>query len=130
MNIRESALRSVSITQAQDAYRNNRTRQSAENTLPLEESFGSVLNREQELHFSGRAGSRLQSRGIQMTDLQMKRLNSAKSQAQEKGIRESLIMLDNLAFIVNVPSNTVITAMDRDEHENKVFTNIDGAVIA
>lgn len=65
-----------------------------------------------------------------MTDLQMKRLNSAKSQAQEKGIRESLIMLDNLAFIVNVPSNTVITAMDRDEHENKVFTNIDGAVIA
>ena len=130
MNIRESALRSVSITQAQDAYRNNRTRLSAENTLPLEESFGSVLNREQELHFSGHAKSRLQSRGIQMTDLQMKRLNSAKSQAQEKGIRESLIMLDNLAFIVNVPSNTVITAMDRDEHENKVFTNIDGAVIA
>ena len=48
--------------------------------------------------------------------------------AEEKGIKESLVMVDNLAFIVNVRNNTVITAVN--EKEDKVFTNIDGAVIA
>ena len=33
-------------------------------------------------------------------------------------------------FIVNVPSSTVVTAMDQTENKSNVFTNIDGAVIA
>ena len=36
-------------------------------------------------------------------------------------------MVDDFAFIVNVNNNTVITAVD--ENEDRVFTNIDGAVI-
>ena len=44
-----------------------------------------------------------------------------------KGIRESLIMVDDVAFIVNVSKSTVITAVD--EGEDMIFTNIDGAVI-
>ncbi|MFR4382765.1 MAG: flagellar protein, partial [Roseburia sp.] len=44
--------------------------------------------------------------------------------------KESLVVVDSLAFIVNVPSRTVVTAMDQNESENNVFTNIDGAVIA
>ena len=47
--------------------------------------------------------------------------------AREKGIGESLVLVDDLAFIVNVKNNTVITAMD-DSSEG-IFTNIDGAVI-
>ena len=39
-------------------------------------------------------------------------------------------MIDNLAFIVNTPSSTVVTAIDANESDNKVFSNIDGAVIA
>lgn len=50
--------------------------------------------------------------------------------AEKKGIKESLVVVDSLAFIVNVPSRTVVTAMDQNESENNVFTNIDGAVIA
>ena len=38
-------------------------------------------------------------------------------------------MMDNLAFIVNIKNNTVITAMDQDTNDSNVFTNIDGAVI-
>ena len=45
-----------------------------------------------------------------------------------KGIRESLVMVDQLAFIVNVPNNTVITAMDQSQANENIFTNIDGAV--
>jgi flagellar operon protein len=47
--------------------------------------------------------------------------------AYEKGINESLVMVDNLAFIVSIKNNTVITAVGDDD--NKAFTNIDGAVI-
>lgn len=38
--------------------------------------------------------------------------------------------MDQLAFIVNVPNQTVVTALDQNESNEKVFTNIDGAVIA
>ena len=49
--------------------------------------------------------------------------------ASEKGIKESLVIVDSLAFIVNVPNQTVVTAMDQTESMDNVFTNIDGAVI-
>lgn len=51
------------------------------------------------------------------------------AKAGEKGINESLVIVDSLAFIVNVPNQTVITAMDQTETSANVFTNIDGAVI-
>ncbi|HBR31049.1 MAG TPA: hypothetical protein DD733_03085, partial [Clostridiales bacterium] len=44
--------------------------------------------------------------------------------------RDSLILMNSRAFIVNIPSNVVITVMDGGEvSEQKVFTNLDGAVI-
>ena len=49
--------------------------------------------------------------------------------ASEKGIKESLVLMDSLAFIVNVPNKTVVTAMDQGESGDNIFTNIDGAVI-
>ena len=59
----------------------------------------------------------------------MTRLNDATQKASAKGIKESLVILDSLAFIVNIPNNTVVTALDQTESEDNVFTNIDGAVI-
>ena len=50
-------------------------------------------------------------------------------EALNKGIKESLVMVDSLAFIVNVPNKTVVTAMDQTDSKENVFTNIDGAVI-
>ena len=49
--------------------------------------------------------------------------------AQEKGIKESLVLVDSLAFIVNIPNKTVVTAMDQTDTQQNVFTNIDGAII-
>ncbi len=59
----------------------------------------------------------------------MERLNMGAAKAGAKGINESLVIVDSLAFIVNVPNQTVITAMDQTETSANVFTNIDGAVI-
>ncbi len=80
-----------------------------------------------ELKFSKHANERLASRNIDLTDEQLSRLENGARKASEKGINESLVMVDNLAFIVNVKNNTVITAVN--DGEDRVFTNIDGAVI-
>ena len=72
---------------------------------------------------------RLEKRNINLTREQNERLENGVIKAGEKGIRESLVMVDSLAFIVNVPNRTVVTAMDQTETQNNIFTNIDGAVI-
>lgn len=82
-----------------------------------------------ELKFSKHASMRLDDRNIRLSDEQSSRLENGVQRASEKGIRESLVIVDSLAFIVNVPNQTVVTAMDRSESTDNVFTNIDGAVI-
>lgn len=97
-------------------------------------SFGEILRSKQEaenagtLRFSKHANQRLASRNIDLSSSQLARLENGANKARDKGIKESLVMVDDLAFIVNVPSKTVVTAVnDADEG---VFTNIDGAVIS
>ncbi len=82
------------------------------------------------LKFSKHAAGRLEDRNITMTDAQLERLTEGTVRAQMKGIRDSLVMVDSLAFIVNVPNQTVVTAMDQTDTDDNIFTNIDGAVIA
>ena len=82
-----------------------------------------------ELRFSKHAANRLADRKLTLSDEQLNRLTEGAKKAGEKGIKESLVMVDQLAFIVNVPNNTVITAMDQTQANENVFTNIDGAVI-
>ena len=82
-----------------------------------------------ELRFSKHASNRLADRNLTLSEEQLSRLTEGARRAGEKGIKESLVMVDQLAFIVNVPNNTVITAMDQTQAKDNIFTNIDGAVI-
>ena len=131
-----------SIGQVQDQLLNPASPLPKQKPLPKgEDSFASVLNKVREsadiistegtdVKFSKHAVNRLNDRNIELTNDQMYRLNEGTRMAGEKGIRDSLILVDQLAFIVNVPNHTVVTAMDQAENDNNVFTNIDGAVIA
>lgn len=94
-------------------------------------SFEEILQKQQtgEIKFSKHAANRLNDRNIELTSEQLERLSDGTRKAGEKGIRESLVLVDELAFIVNTGSNTVITAMDQAETKENIFTNIDGAVI-
>jgi flagellar operon protein len=83
-----------------------------------------------QVRFSRHAAGRLSDRNITLTDSQLERLSEGTQKAEQKGIKDSLVIVDDLAFIVNVPSSTVVTAMDQKETQENVFTNIDGAVIA
>ena len=123
------------IERLQDQYLNP-GRQQTENTQQNGLSFQDILSgktdgirSEGEVKFSKHAANRLVDRNIELTREQMERLNMGAAKAGAKGINESLVIVDSLAFIVNVPNQTVITAMDQTETSANVFTNIDGAVI-
>ncbi|MGE5422095.1 MAG: TIGR02530 family flagellar biosynthesis protein [Ignavibacteriales bacterium] len=81
-----------------------------------------------EIKFSSHAQQRLKSRNIEFGSVEMQKLQNAVSKAREKGARDSLIMMNDLALIVSVKNNTVITAVDGDSLRENVFTNIDSAV--
>lgn len=98
-------------------------------------SFQEILQKKQQpaeevtLKFSKHASTRLADRNIDLSLEQLDRLNAGARKADAKGINESLVLVDQLAFIVNVKNNTVVTAMDQAETSENIFTNIDGAVI-
>jgi flagellar operon protein len=91
--------------------------------------FSRELVQNEQLTFSNHAQSRLLSRQIQLSNNQMERLQQGVQQAAQKGAKDSLVMLDNLAFIVSVPNRTVVTALDGAAKTGNVFTQIDSAVI-
>jgi flagellar operon protein len=96
-------------------------------------SFGDVFAKKlgaQPLKFSGHAQQRLQQRGINLDETTMARLDGGVQRAAAKGSRDSLVLVDQTAFVVSVPNRTVITAVDREHMREQVFTNIDSAVIA
>ena len=95
----------------------------------FEEILNSRVSENEGLKFSKHANMRMKSRSIDLSEDQRTRLESGALAAGAKGIKESLVMVDDLAFIVNVPSRTVITALEAGGDTN-VFTNINGAVIA
>lgn len=82
------------------------------------------------LKVSAHAASRISSRQIAMTPEVMGKLEKAVEGAAGKGARESLVLLKNCAFIVNIPNRTVVTAMDGESLKNNIFTNIDSTVLA
>ncbi len=124
--------RFLSIEQLQDQYLNNDKASARDSKTSDGLSFKDILSLKslgEGVRFSKHASSRLSTRNIELTPEQMQRLNEGTAKASMKGIKESLVLVDSLAFIVNIPSNTVITAMDNSEANENIYTNIDGAVI-
>jgi flagellar operon protein len=97
-------------------------------------AFGDLLagklQQQRPLTFSGHALQRIERRGIDLDPSTMNRLQSGVDRAAAKGSRDSLVLVDQTAFVVSVPNRTVITAVDREHMREQVFTNIDSAVIA
>lgn len=92
-------------------------------------AFREALKQVSGLQFSNHALQRLQRRDISLDATQMQRLQAGVDLAARKGSRESLVLVDDLAFVVAVPSRTVITAIDQEKMKEKIFTNLDSAVI-
>ncbi len=113
---------SQSVTQGQSSQKSSQ--------VETGQSFADVLNETQNLTFSKHAQNRLESRQISLNDEGMARLQDAVAKAEKRGSSESLILMDDMAFIVNVKEHMVVTAMDATKRGEGVFTNIDSVVLA
>lgn len=82
------------------------------------------------VQFSSHAAKRIERRDLDLDAGRLNRLNSAITRASEKGARNSVVMLDDLAVVVDVRDRKVITAINAQQGKERVFTNIDSVVIA
>ena len=92
-------------------------------------TFDQVLQSVAGLKFSKHAEERMKARRIELGKAELEKLNSAVEKARAKGAKESLILMNDLALVVSVRNNTVITAIAGENIKENVFTNIDSAVI-
>ena len=121
-----------SIEQAANEYleKSLGSKAGSQQAKTFAEVFEDKKTEDAKLKFSKHATNRLSERNIELSDKMIDRLAAGMQAAGQKGINESLVMVDQLAFIVNVKNQTVITALDKNDSNGNVFTNIDGAVIA
>jgi flagellar operon protein len=101
--------------------------QRAPETTTSTDEFAGLL--QDQLKVSGHAKTRLESRNIALGKDQWDRVIGGVDKAAAKGAKESLVMVDDVALVVSVKNRTVITAVDKANLKDQVFTNIDSAVI-
>ncbi len=95
---------------------------------PAEQNaFSEIL--ENRLKVSGHAQTRLNSREIQLDRAAWERVIQGVEKAAQKGAKESLVLVDDIALVVSVKNKTVITAVDQAKLKDNVFTNIDSAIV-
>ncbi len=96
-------------------------------------SFADVLaetTRDPAVSLSSHVQRRMEQRQIQLGDDQLERLGKAMDLLAAKGGRQSLVMLDEVAYVVHIPSHTVVTAVGPNDRKEAVFTQIDSVAIA
>lgn len=93
-------------------------------------SFAKVLSQTQQVRFSNHAQQRLEKRHLQLSEENVSRLAEAIDKAEKRGGKSSLVLVDDLAFIVNVRDRLVVTALDASQRGEGVFTQIDSVVFA
>lgn len=118
----------VQVPASKQAQAKPKTTDAAKARTPFAQVLANQLP-SQGLKFSQHAQERLQTRGINLSENDLKKLESAVDSVASKGGRESLVMMGNNAFVVSTKNRTVITAMDKDSMQGNVFTNIDSAVL-
>ncbi|MDW0115729.1 TIGR02530 family flagellar biosynthesis protein [Sporosarcina thermotolerans] len=107
-------------------------RQLSKSTNAPKQSFLEQLNKAiepHELKISKHANERLKERHIHISDSEWAHIGEKVNEAKRKGIKESLVLMDQAALIISAKNSTVITAMDRKEAKDQLFTNIDGTIV-
>ena len=89
-----------------------------------------LIESETGMRLSNHVQKRLERRQIELTPDDVHRLAGAVDRAEDKGSRESLVLMDDVAWVVSIRNKTLITAVDAASRRENVFTNIDSVVIA
>jgi len=101
------------------------SRKTDQVTPKFSEVLNTKLNQSTPLKFSAHATKRITERQMEMDPMRLQRLADGVTKANAKGAVNSLIMMDDSAYIVSIKNKTVITAMPQNNVQGNVFTNID-----
>lgn len=81
-----------------------------------------------EVNVSTHAMKRLQERNIELDGQEYMKLKEAVSKLRAKGGHDSLVITNKAAYVVDVDKNTVVTAVDKNNMNENVFTKIDSTI--
>lgn len=95
----------------------------------FEEVLKQIKNKDEDIKFSRHALNRMDNRDISLSYDEMDRLKHGFNKAEEKGVKDALILMGDKAFIASIKNKTIITTVNKEQLKDNVFTNIDGAVI-
>jgi len=100
-------------------------------TVPKGNEFQKELEKlvDQNVQVSKHAANRIKSRELAWDQQVQDRIVNGMDKAESKGSKEALILADDVAVIANVKSRTIVTAMDRTQLKDRIFTNIDSTVL-
>ncbi|MBB5172072.1 TIGR02530 family flagellar biosynthesis protein [Texcoconibacillus texcoconensis] len=91
--------------------------------------FDQQLQNETSLKLSKHAEKRLQERNIELGDKKWQQIEEKVAEAKQKGVNDSLVITEQAALVVSAKNDTVITAMNRQEAKDQLFTNINGTIV-
>ena len=91
--------------------------------------FAGALREASGVQYSRHAEKRIDRRELGLDTGRQERLNTAITSAAQKGARQTVVLIDDLAVVVNIRDRTVVTAMSTEGGRQRVFTNIDSVVI-
>ena len=94
-----------------------------------ETKFREIFQKELSLKISKHASERLEERNIHIDKKQWHLIEDKMNEARRKGITDSLVVTKDATLLVSTTNNTVITALDREEASDRIFTNINGTII-
>ena len=116
------------VHQLDKKNKSNNTQKTNKSQKSFKEVFNSKLKNKNKVKFSKHAKKRIKSRNISLGEKEVDKLLNGLEKAENKGSKDSLIMVDDVAYVVSVENKTVITAIDDQNVKENVFTNIDSAV--
>jgi flagellar operon protein len=82
----------------------------------------------QDVQVSSHAMKRLQERNIELDGNEYMKLKEAMMKLRGKGGHDSLVITNKAAYVVDVDKNTVVTAVDKNNMNENVFTKIDSTI--
>ncbi len=114
----------------QSSVASNETQASQEGSFAAALQEKLAEKQQSGVEFSRHAIQRLEQRSIDLSAGDtLERLNKGVEIAADKGSNETLVLVDQTAFVVSVKNNKVITTLSHEDLRGNIFTNIDSTVI-
>lgn len=108
---------------------NTETSSKDSETILKGKSFDQILLEKESIKFSSHALKRIKLRNIKIDNKELLQLKEGVNKIREKGGQESVILMNEKAFVVSEKNNTVVTVVDEKSMKDNVFTKIDSMLM-